>query len=217
MNMRVLIIISFLFLFNACSSKSPINQWKIKSSKAFDSYKKNFFSSNVALAESDFETSIRYAKQGGDIEYLASVLLGDCALQISIDGDKKSCHKYKELSMLFDNKRLHSYYHMLTNQPLNIKYLPKKYKTFIDLKQQKKYDLAFENLIQMKSISSSIIAASLMKKQLQKDQIVLLMEKASLYGYKRLVIYWLRYLNSIEINKEEKAKLEKKIDILLEK
>ena len=215
MKTKLLISVSILF-FYGCSSKSPQNKWEYKSAGSFKSYQNNFLSGNIDMAKSDLKMAVRYAKQSADLSQLARIYLGECALNSCIEKNE-GCKEYKEITELVDSKELDSYYNMLQNDNLSdtqIASLPEKYRVFIKLKNKEEYLKAFDELRSMEEASSQFIAAALIKEKLTKAQVKYLIEKASFYGYKTIVVYWLKYLKEIENNIIEKEKTRKKIKIL---
>lgn len=215
--MKLAIIILFLFIsFQGCSFKSAQNQWEFNSSSSFNSYTKYFLIDEQELAKSDLEKAIKYAKQSANLEQLARIYLGACALNISVGEDSK-CKNYLEIEDLVSSKELNAYYLMLVGneEKYEIEYLPKQYQSFIKYKSLQKYDLAFESIKSMEQTSSEFIAASLIKKHLNKSQIKYLINKASFYGYKKIVLFWLNHNYLLENNLQEKERIAKKIKILL--
>ena len=211
----IFLILSSMFLFQGCSFKSPQNQWEYNSSSSFNSYTKYFLSDDDSLAKSDLERAIKYAKQSADLEQLARIYLGACALNISVEQDDK-CKNYKDIEEFVLSEELKAYFSMLRKEVRKeeIKYLPKQYQVFEEYKFEKQYDLAFEAINSMEQISSQFIAASLIKNELKKSQVKLLIEKASFYGYKKIVLFWLNHYYGMEENLKEKEKIAKKIRIL---
>lgn len=214
--MKLFIIsIYLLVFFQGCSFKSPLNQWEFNSSSSFSSYSKYFLIDEEELANSELQRAIKYAKQSANLEQLARVYLGACALNISV-GKEDKCKDYIKIEEFVSSPELKVYYLMLLNegQEEQTSYLPKQYQTFIEYKYLKKYDLAFESIKSIKQASSQFIAAKLIKKQIKKSQVKFLINKASFYGYKKIVLFWLNYYYSLESNLKEKEKIAKKIKIL---
>lgn len=217
--MKIAVLISILiFVFQGCSFKSPENSWEYNSSSAFNSYTKNFLIDNENIASDELNRAIKYSKQSANLEQLARIYLGVCALNISV-GKKDECKKYKEIEDLVSSKELESYYLMLQNslKKEQISNLPKQYQEFSNYKNLKKYDLSFESIKGIQKPSSKFIAASLIKEKIDKIQVNYLIEKASFYGYKKVVLYWLDYLKKVENDMEEKKRISKKIMILKSK
>jgi len=214
--MRMLFFISFLILFfQACSFKSPENKWEYNSASAFSSYSKNFLTDNEVIANDDLQRAIKYAKQSADLKQLSRIYLGKCALNISV-GLKDDCSEYQELEQLVNSVELKAYFMMLQNKlkKEQIENLPKQYRLFSEYRYLKKYDKAFKSIQNIEQASSQFIAASLIKEEINKSQAKYLIERASFYGYKKIVLFWLNHLKDIEANPTEKEKLEKKLEIL---
>ena len=214
--MKMTIIILFLFIFfKGCSFKSAENQWEYNSSNSFSSYTKYFLIDEDELSRSDLDRAIKYAKQSADLEQLARVYLGACALNISVEQDNK-CQNYIEIEELVSSKELKAYFSMLVKkeQKEQMSYLPKQYQLFAEYKSFKKYDLAFESIKSMEQATSQFIAASLIKKYISKSQVKFLINKASFHGYKKIVLFWLNHYYTLESNLKEKEKIAKKIKIL---
>lgn len=216
-----LLIIVFLFLstiFQGCSLKSPKNQWEYNSANAFNSYTKSFLSSQNELAKDDLKRAIKYAKQSANLEQLARIYIGVCALNNSV-GIKDTCNKYTQIKELINSLEIEAYYLMLRNEVVQLQYLPKQYQAFLKYKIEKKYELAFKTIKHMEQETSQFIAASLIKEQLKESDINYLIQKASFYGYKKIVLFWLQNLFKLyekENNEEKKELILKKIMILKE-
>jgi hypothetical protein len=212
--MKILISTLFLLLlFHGCSFKSPENQWEYNSASAFNSYAKNFLTNK--LAEDDLNRAIKYAKQSANLEQLARIYLGVCALNISV-GKKDDCKEYKKIEDLVPSLELKAYFLMLQNrlEKEDIKTLPTQYQDFSEYKKLEKYNLAFESIKDIELASSKFIAASMIKNKMKKSEIKYIIKEASFYGYKKVVLFWLDYLKQIEVDKIEKEKIEKKLLIL---
>ncbi|WP_072681176.1 hypothetical protein [Arcobacter sp. LA11] len=214
--MKIFIMTLFLFIvFQGCSFKSPQNQWEFNSSNSFNSYARYFLIDEEDLAQSDLQRAIKYAKQSANLEQLGRVYLGACALNKSVE-QNNMCKNYIKIEEFIVSKELKIYFSMLVSEVKEeqIKYLPKQYRTFVNYKSLKKYDLAFESIKSMEQSSSKFIAASLIKDKLKKEQIKYLVEESSFLGYKKIVLFWLEYYYEIEEDLSEKEKIAKKIKIL---
>lgn len=214
MRLKIQLLLIIVFL-SACSVKTPPNQWEYKSAKAFGSYTKYFLGSNEVLAKDSLKTAVKHAKLSGDLNQLARIYLGECALNISV-GEMDTCVKYKNIKDLVDSNELEAYYHMLQKSLTSeeIAYLPKQYRAFAASYGSKKYDGAFEHIMSMDELTSKFIAASLIKESLNKEKIEYLIETASFPGYKKLVVFWLENLENLEDDPHKKEKIRKKIGIL---
>lgn len=205
----------FSLLFQSCSLKTPENKWQYNSASAFSSFTNNFLSNNNDIAKEDLNNAIKYAKQSANLEQLASIYLGACALNISV-GDKDECKEYQEIQSLVPSLPLKSYFFMLQNtlQEKDIKYLPLQYQEASKYNFLKEYDLVFESIKNIEQVSSKFIIASLIKNEMKEDEVIYLIKEASFYGYKKLVLFYLDYLLSLEDDKIKKEEIEKKIYIL---
>lgn len=214
MRLSIITLILVLF-FQGCSFKSVKNQWEFNSSSAFNSYMKNFLIYEDDLAQSELQRAIKYAKQSANLEQLSRIYLGACALNKSVEQDFM-CKEYKEVEELINSQELKTYYLMLENEVLKeqIGNLPKQYKTFAKYITLKEYDLAFKAIKSMNQDSSKFIAASLIKKELKKEEVNFLINEASFLGYKKIVLFWLKHYYHLENNLKKREKIAKKIKIL---
>lgn len=212
---NIIFLFIFATVFIACGSKSLENQWKIKSINAFNSYKINFLSSKDNLAKTDLKRAINHAKVSSNLSTLARIYLGECALNISV-GEKTKCEKYKKIEHLVDDKKLSSYYRFLQLLYVknDIKNLPIQYKSFAKNLLEKKYKDANKDILNMKKPSSKFIAAILIKYSITKEVLVDIIDTASLYGYKKSVIYFLGEYEKKIIDVQEKENIIEKIKIL---
>ena len=211
-------LISYLIIvlfFTACSSKSPINQWKIRSINSFDSYKYNFLIDNDLVAKRDLKSAIKYAKQSADLSTLAKIYLGECALNYS-HGIEFTCTKVDEVLSLMQNIKLNSYYSFIRlnfNQS-DIINLPNKYQKFASNILKKNYNEANIDIVNMSDATSKLIASSLIKDNIDEKTLNHLLEVSSLYGYKKSIVFLLSKKKKLFSNKEEIEKINKKLFIL---
>jgi hypothetical protein len=207
--------ILFIFLFYGCSFKTAANHSQIKTTNAFSSYTNNFLSANNLMAKNDLRRAVKYAKTDANLNSLARIYLGECALNISV-GLNNNCNKYKNIKELVDDKSLYAYYNLIT---LNLKQkqlnsLPEKYKKFATYLLLKKFDKAYNEAININSATSQMLLSSLIKKHLNKTQIKEIIKIASYNGYKKSVLFWLNELRNITKNKKIKKNISKRISIL---
>ncbi len=206
---KIIFISINLLLFSACSFKTPANQWQYQSSNAFSSYTKNFLSSNEALAKNDLSRSIKHAKKSADLEILARIYLGECALNISV-GIKDRCENYTNISDVVNEKSLGAYYNFITLQNTNLKDLDAKYQNFASYLKTDEFLKASDELKNIPSPNSKLLCASLIKEHLTLETISEMTKLASFYGYKKSVLFWLN-------EEKNKTKDIKKQDILSKK
>ncbi|MEA2099011.1 MAG: hypothetical protein U9P72_02675 [Campylobacterota bacterium] len=204
-----------VILYSGCSFKEPANSSQYKMSSTFSSYTNNFLSDNNALAKNDLKQAIKYAKTNADLNQLATIYLGECALNISVGIDDK-CKKYKDIEELIDNTILNSYYNLITLRinKEEIDLLPEAYKNFTIYLNTNQFNKAYNEILEMDTISSLLISATLLKDKLTTYQIDEIIEIASFNGYKKSVIFWLNELKNRTDNKIEKEIIKRKIIIL---
>lgn len=215
MRLKICFILFTAVFFSACSFKQEPNQWQYKSANSFKSYTGNFLKGDYLSAKGDIQAAKEYAKQGADLNRLARIYLGVCALNIAV-GENDKCSEYDQMKELVNSSGLDAYYHMLQNsiKEKQIRHLPEKYRSFALLSFNKKYIEAFEAVKSMDNVTSKFIASALIKNELNKEQIEYLIQRASFYGYKKLIIFWLEQLKNKESNIYQKEKIIKKIKIL---
>jgi len=212
--MKIVIFI-LVFIFAGCSFKTPIDQTSFKLHSAFKSYQTDFLSGDEVLARYDLKRAILFAKQNANVTQLATIYLGQCALDISV-GVENSCKEYKNISDLLDDKKLQNYNHLikLELKDIEIEKLPPQYQEFAKALIQKEYQKAIKNAMDIKNISSKLIALALIKDKLNKQEIKHILEITSLYGYKKSSIFWLKRLRDITKSKLDKILLTKHLTII---
>lgn len=205
----------FVLIFSACSFKTPVNQWQYKSIAAFNSYTNNFLSDKDSLAKNDFNRAVAHSKVSANLNTLAKIYLGSCALNISV-GEKENCQKYLELSSLVKNNSLDTYYNFVNSQieTKQIQNLPKNYQDFAQDLANKEFAKANEEILTMEKTTSKLLAATLLKGNIEDETISYIIELSSHHGYKKSVLYWLKREKerTLDLNKQED--IEQKISIL---
>ena len=212
---KIILYTFTLFLLSACSFKSPPNEWQYKSVNAYDSYQKNFLSSNNSLAKNDISRAIKHAKMSADLTQLARIYLSECALNISV-GIEDKCENYVNIQELVNNDGLDAYYSFITLslKKQQIKLLPKTYQNFILHLQTMEYDKANKDILSMDKITSQLLSASLLKENITKKTRDTIIERASFNGYKTVVLFWLKQKINSTSNENKKKRLIKKISIM---
>ncbi len=212
---KILLLTLSLLLFSACSFKSPPNQWQYKSTSAFDSYTKNFLSSNDALAKNDLSRAIKHAKNSADLTMLARVYLGKCALNISV-GIQDRCEDYKSIKDLVNSETLDAYYSFITLNlgESQLLHLDSTYRDFASLLSRKDFRNAQSKISGISKPTSKLLAASLMRTQISSKTRDEMINTASFYGYKKSVLFWLNEAKVNSSNESERKSLAKKISVL---
>jgi hypothetical protein len=204
-----------LILISGCSMKVPPDRWKANASNAFESYQEYYLQGKSRLAATELKKAIKEAACSADMEPLARIYLGECALHAAVLIDDE-CGNYIRISnMLGTQKELKNYSLMLQGKmdDVDAAVLPRQYRDFVRNVSKKDFKAAFSNIKGMPETSSKLIAASLMKDQLDKGMLAYVIDQASFRGYKKSVIAWLRFSKKSATEKE-KVLIEQKLRIL---
>jgi hypothetical protein len=209
------ILLCSLILLSGCSFKTAPNQWQYKSANAFSSYTKNFLSDNQILADNDLSRAVQHAKKSADFTQLATIYLGECALNISL-GIEDKCEKYKNIQELVNNEELNAYYAFITRSISHedIKLLPQHYQVFALSFNKSDFKKANTELLRMEKETSRLLCASLLKNKIDKEVRTKIIQTASFYGYKKAVLFWLGELLKNTSDLGEVKNIERKIAIL---
>jgi hypothetical protein len=211
------LLILVMSLFSACSFKTAPNQWQYRSTNAFSSYTQNFLSSKDIAAKNDFRRAVNHAKVSADLSSLAKIYLGKCALNISV-GIEDHCLKYRNISPTLESKSLKNYYNFLTlnieSQDLDL--LPVQYQDFAKNLLNADYVKANQEIRNIEKITSKMLAGALLKEHIQEESIKDIIKDASLHGYKKSVLYWLKRLKQVSKDTKQIAIINKKIEVINE-
>lgn len=212
---KIISLSLFIIFLSNCSFQVPKNDWKRKSSNAFNSYKKNFLQANDALAKNDLSRAIAHAKQSANLTQLATIYLGECALNISV-GQPNTCANYKKIAPFINNHALDSYYHLLTNTLLEdeVNSLPKQYQKFAISTLEEDFNMANINIQNIKLESSSFLCAALIKDNMSAVSREHIITLSSYHGYKKVVLFWLEESKRMAFDDEERNEISAKISIL---
>ncbi len=215
---KIIIYFSLSLLFVGCSFKTPPNQWLYNSTNAFEAYKQDFLSSNDSAAKNDLTRAIKHAKVSSDLRTLSRIYLGECALHISV-GEEDECKKFKDIKDLVNDEFLNAYYSFITYQlkKEQIPLLPQIYQDFVEHVENLEYKEASDDILKMDEVTSQLLAASLLRENLNNELREKMIEVASFHGYKKAVIFWLVEAKNNTLDKNKKAEISKKISILKSK
>ena len=211
---RYTFILIIALLFAGCSFKSsPKFKYRVNASNSFDSYTDYYLKGETRLASTELKRAVQNAKEGYDLETLSKIYLGECALHIAIL-IHDPCDEYNSIKGLLKDKSDENYYRMIQGdiENVSIDSLPKEYRSFANYLKHKEYKKAFEAIKEMENVSSKLIAASIMKEHLTKDEIRYILSEASAMGYKKALKSWYSYLKS-KSNQEEQKIIDKKMEI----
>jgi len=212
--MKKLFLIILIFI-TGCSMKSPPDRWKAKASNAFDSYQEYYLQGKDRLAAVELKRAIKEATCSADLEPLARIYLGECAIHAAALIDDE-CGNYIQVSnMLGTQQELKNYYLMLQKKmdAVDEAMLPRQYQAFVKYVQIKDFKTAFSCIKNMPETTSKLIAASLIKNQLDKNMLAYIINQASFSGYKKSVIAWLQFAKKTA-TREERLLINKKLGLL---
>lgn len=212
---KIVIYSIILLLLGGCSFKTPPNQWQYNSTNAFEAYKHNFLSSNDSAAKNDLARAIKHAKVSSDLRTLSRIYLGECALHISV-GEEDECKKFRDIQELVNDEFLNAYYSFITYQlkKEHIPLLPQIYQDFVWHVENLEYKEANNDILKMDEATSQLLAASLLKENLNNKLREKMIEVASFHGYKKAVLFWLNEVKNNSVDKNKQAEISKKISIL---
>jgi len=210
--------IIFIILFVGCSFK--INEkykYRVNASNSFESYKRYYLKGETRLASIALKRALQSAKSGTDVNAIARIYLGECALHNALLIEDR-CKQYNSIKQLIPNNKLDDYYNLLQNNigHINIKYLPSQYKNFIKNLKNKNYKNAFKSIQNMQTVTSKLIAASIIKNELTKKEIKYIIKISSSIGYKHATLRWYELLKEKSTPKERKT-INKKIAVFVSK
>jgi len=212
--MRYLIILLFL-LFSACSTTTPPNQWQYQAQHSYKNFERYYLENKEDLAVVELHRAISSASKSSDLEMLATIELSTCALKVALL-QPFTCKGYRELEPLINSASLESYAAFLegTLETKHIGDLPKQYQDFAIAKSAKNLEAMQEEITDMDSPISKMIAGSLIQNELSLETIEHIGQSVAFYGYQLAVLQWL----SLEIKKNSDIKkidiLKKKLDVL---
>ena len=212
---KMIFIVPFVILFLGCSTSLPLNQWQYKSTTAFNAYKESFLKRDLIVAKADLKRAIKHAKMSADLKQLASIYLSKCALEISVSSEKHECQEYRAIESLVKSEKLKSYYLFLQKKDTNVELLPKEYREVASAVATNSLEYK-EKLFAIEKPTSFFITASLLQERLDEKDIDRVIKKASLYGYKNIVLFWLKMSILSTQDSSKKQEQMKKIIILSE-
>ncbi|EQB39272.1 hypothetical protein M947_07325 [Sulfurimonas hongkongensis] len=211
---KILLLFLTLLLFNACSFKSPPNDWQYKSVSAFESYTKNFLGANDAMAKDDLMRAINHAKQGADLKALSRIYLAKCALNIIV-GVKDECKEFQDISILQKDASSDAYFAFIQQKnDYDINELDASYQNFAARLKAQEYKEANKAIMKISKPTSKLLAAALIRDKLTsktRDEII---KTASFNGYKKSSLFWLNEKVNHTKDINEKERLIKKIEAL---
>lgn len=211
---KILAFFSIAFL-SSCSLQQPLNAWQYKSVTAFEKYQQYYLENHTILADSERKKAITFAKQSAHLNTLARVYLGDCAIQHAALNPSK-CIEFQEVSSLVKDTELNAYFDLLTGNLTSsqIPKLPQRYQAFARAYLKHNPKMLRDEIMLIPEVSSRLIAASLVKSQLDLETLRTLIDQTAVRGYQLASIRWMTYLASITPNPEESKALKHKISLM---
>lgn len=211
MRLRYVLLIASL-LFVGCSFKTDNRyKYRVDASNSFDSFKKYYLQGKTRLASVELKRALQSAKEGSDINSIAKIYLGECALHKAMLIDD-NCSEYLQIKELVSDKDLENYYLFITGkfQKLDTSLLPKSYRDFANYLKRKNFDAATKALFEIKNSDSKIIAASIIKRRLSRDDIKKIIDISSAMGYKKVTTRWYNLLKTKSTDKQKRV-IDKKL------
>jgi len=212
--MRYLFVISLL-LFFGCSTKSPQNKWQYQSYNSYKSFEKYFLEYKLDLAAIELDRARESAKVSANLDTLARIELSKCALQVALL-QEFTCKDYDSLKSLIKDNELSSYYNFLSVKfdKNDLNNLPKQYHSFAEAFLSKDLKSMKKSLKTVEPFTSQMIAASLIKEELDESTISMIVDKASFRGYRYAVIVWLNFQIDQSDDPQERELLKEKLKII---
>ena len=190
MKKYIFAVLSIIFI-SACSMQLPPNHWQHQSAVAFNAYVKDFMYGDDALAKNDLKRAVKHAKKSADLNTLAKIYLGKCALNISV-GIEDNCNEYQSIASLVDDEALSHYYGVIT----------------------KTSSQSPDTILNTNKATSILLNGALKKDVLSDIQRAKLLEVASYNGYKRAALFWLHESKSHTDESSKKEFYQQKIDAM---
>ena len=207
-------ILIIALLFTGCSLKvNNKYKYRVDASNSFDSFKKYYLQGKTRLASIALKRALQNAKEGSDINSIAKIYLGECALHNAMLIQDR-CNEFVQIKDIISDKSIQNYYLFLTKdfQKIDTKFLPDRYRNLVNYLKQKKFKNAIKALYKIKDTDSQIIAASLIKDKLSKKDIQNIIKLSSSMGYKKVTARWYTLLEA-KSTAAEKRVIEKKLKL----
>jgi len=142
------IFLLIVLIFAGCSFKTNERfKYRVDASNSFDSFKKYYLQGKTRLASISLKRALKNAKDGSDINSIAKIYLGECALHSAMLIND-TCKEYQQIKSLTNDKSLENYYQLLRKnfKQIDTKFLPEQYKDFAENLKSKNYKNAINSL-----------------------------------------------------------------------
>ncbi len=213
--MKIFITLFLVLVISGCSLKTTDRyKYRVNASNSFESYQKYYLQGKTTLASVSLKRAINSAKMGSDLNSLATIYLGECAITNALF-IKDNCKEYKKASTVIKDSKLENFYNLIEGkiEIVDTKKLPKNYISFAHFLKQGDYKKAFNAIKEMPSPVSKLIAASIIKNSMNTKNIEYIIDISSSMGYKNATIKWYKFLLS-KSNPEKKDRILEKIRLL---
>ncbi len=208
------ILLIIVIFFAGCSFKTNDRyKYRVDASNSFDSFKKYYLQGKTRLASIALKRALQNAKEGSDINAIAKIYLGECALHKAML-IQDSCIDFRQIKDIVSDKNIQNYYLFLIGdlKKIDTRFLPEQYRNFAKYLKKEDFKDAIKALHNIKNADSQIIAASLIKDSLSKKDIKNIINISSSMGYKKTTDKWYTFLKT-KSTATEKRVIEKKLKI----
>lgn len=211
---RILFI--FIFLFQACSSPQPNNNWQYQATSSLNAYNKHYLEGNTLRAKVDLSRARKLASRSAQLHTLVNIELSVCAMDI---GSLKPnmCKNAADLLLLEPDPSQNAYLALLNYQlsSTQVKELPPQYQAFASALLEDDIKELNEQIAKIEPASSRLLASALIKDRLDDKNIQTLIDTLSYHGYKTPLLAWLSFQIQKEKDLQKKAKLKAKLEVLI--
>ncbi len=214
MKIRYILFLSLFIFLAGCSFKTDNKyKYRVNASNSFDSFKQYYLQGKTRLASISLKRALQSAKSGVDINAIAKIYLGECALHNAVL-IKDNCQEYKNIQNITNDKLIQNYYYLLIGKfnKINPDKIPPRYKNFVKYLKQKNYKKAVASIYNIKDTDSKLVAASLVKNNLSYNDIKYIINISASLGYKKAALSWYDFLKS-KSTPSQKIEIDKKIKL----
>ena len=208
-------VLFFIFLFQACSSPQPNNNWQYQATSSLEAYTKHYLEGNSIRAKVDLSRARRLATQSSQLHTLVNIELSVCAINIGTLKPSE-CKNVSDLLVIEPNPSQKAYLALLNSQlsSTQVNELPRQYQAFASTLLESDIERINEKTARIEPVTSRLIASALIKDQLDDKNIQELIDTLSYHGYKTPLLAWLKFQMQKEKDSEKKAKMKAKLEIL---
>ncbi len=213
---NILSIVACAFLFQACSSTQPKNNWQYQASSFLNDYTKHYLQGDVLRAKVYLSHARQKATKSANLHTLIDIELSACATRLSAL-EENSCKNAADLLILDPDPFQQAYLDLLRSElsASQIKDLPDQYQDFASALLEDDVKKLNEEAASISPLSSKLLASALIKDRLDDKNIQGLIETLSFHGYKTPLLAWLRLQMQNEKEHEKKARMKEKLEVLI--